>query len=253
MPKKQSDINDLVRGFARNLKQLKTPQYNESRVRLDYIDPFWRLLGWDVENQAQRPPQDVEVVIEPSMDTVDESGFHTRNPDYLFRVNGFARFIVEAKKPSVDIDTDRKAIFQAKRYAWSAVIPFAVLTNFEQFRLFDTTLKPVLNEPGRGQIPDFVLDHQKYATQWDVLLATFGRDAVAGGSLERLRAQIRKVSPTRRLRTVDRMLIDLKGDEPVDREFLSCLDLHRKHFARHVYRDNRKVFPEADTSAAPRS
>jgi hypothetical protein len=247
MPKKQSDINDLVRGFARNLKQLKTPQYNESRVRLDYIDPFWRLLGWDVENQAQRSPQDVEVVIEPSMDTVDESGFHTRNPDYVFRVNGFARFIVEAKKPSVDIDTDRKAIFQAKRYAWSAVIPFAVLTNFEQFRLFDTTLKPVLNEPGRGQVPDFVLDHQKYATQWDVLLATFGRDAVAGGSLERLRAQIRRVSPTRRLRTVDRMLIDLKGDEPVDREFLSCLDLRRKHFARQIYRDNRKLFPEADT------
>jgi len=247
MPKKQSDINDLVRGFARNLKQLKTPQYNESRGRLDYIDPFWRLLGWDVENQTQRPPQDVEVVIEPSMDTVDESGFHTRNPDYLFRVNGFARFIVEAKKPFVDIDTDRKAIFQAKRYAWSAVIPFAVLTNFEQFRLFDTTLKPVLNEPGRGQVPDFVLDHQKYPTQWDVLLATFGRDAVAGGSLERLRAQIRKVPSGRRLRTVDRMLIDLKGDEPVDREFLSCLDLRRRHFARQIYRDNRKLFPEGDT------
>ncbi len=247
MPKTQTDINNLVQGFARHIKQIKAPEYKESQVRLHYIDRFWELLGWDVQNRAQRAPQDVEVVVEPSMDTVDDDGLRSREPDYVFRVNGFARFVVEAKKPSVDIDTDRKGIYQAKRYAWSAVIPFAILTDFEQFRLFDTALKPVLNEPLRGLQSDFRLEHHQYPAQWDVLVATFGRDAVADGSLERLRGQIRKVRPGRRLRTVDRMLIDLKGDEPVDREFLSYLDLHRKHFARHVYRDNRKLFPEADT------
>lgn len=247
MPNAQTDINDLVQGFARHIKQIKSPEYKESQVRLHYIDPFWELLGWDVQNREQRAPQDVEVFVEPSMDTMDDDGLRLREPDYLFRVNGFARFIVEAKKPSVDIDTDRKAIYQAKRYAWNAVIPFAVLTDFEQFRLFDTALKPVLNEPLRGLITDFKLEYHQYPAQWDVLVATFGRDAVADGSLERLRAQIRKVRPGRRLRTVDRMLIDLKGDEPVDREFLSYLDVHRKHFARHIYRDNRKLFPEADT------
>jgi hypothetical protein len=247
MRKTRTDINDLVQGFARNIKQLKAPEYKESQVRLHYIDRFWELLGWDVQNRAQRAPQDLEVLVHPSMDTVDDEGLRSREPDYVFRVNGFARFIVEAKKPSVDIDTDRKGIYQAKRYAWSAVIPFAILTDFEQFRLFDTALKPVLNEPLRGLQSDFRLEHHQYPAQWDVLVATFGRDAVADGSLERLRAQIRKVRPGRRLRTVDRMLIDLKGDEPVDREFLSYLDLHRKHFARHIYRDNRKLFPEADT------
>jgi hypothetical protein len=247
MPETQTDINALVQGFARHIKQIKAPEYKESQVRLHYIDRFLELLGWDVQNRAQRAPQDVEVVVEPSMDTMDDDGMRSREPDYVFRVNGFARFVVEAKKPSVDIDTDRKAIYQAKRYAWSAVIPFAVLTDFEQFRLFDTALKPVLNEPLRGLITDFKLEHHQYPAQWDVLLATFGRDAVADGSLERLRAQIRKVRPGRRLRTVDRMPIDLKGDEPVDREFLSYLDLHRRHFARHIYRDNRKLFPEADT------
>ena len=241
------EISALVQGFAKHIKQLKAADYKESRARPEYIDPFWRLLGWDVENRAQRAPQDAEVLIEPSMDTPDEGGLRTRNPDYVFRVNGFARFIVEAKKPSVDIDADKKAIFQAKRYAWSAVIPFAVLTDFEQFRLYDTTLKPTLDLPERGLVPDFELDYQQYSSQWDVLLATFGRDAVANGSLERLRATIRKVSPDRRLRTVDRMLVDLKGDEPVDREFLGYLDLYRRHFARHIYRDNRKFFPEAQT------
>ena len=247
MSKTPADIKDLVRGFGQHIKQIKAPDYKESQVRLHYVDRFWELLGWDVQNRAQRAPQDVEVMVEPSMDTLDDEGLRSREPDYMFRVNGFLRFIVEAKKPSVDIETDRKAIYQAKRYAWSAVIPFAVLTDFEQFRLFDTTLKPALNEPQRGLVMDFRFGYDKYVEQWDVLAATFGRDAVADGALERLRAQIRKVPAGRRLRTVDRMLIDLKGDEPVDREFLSYLDLHRKHLARHVYRDNRKVFPESDT------
>src|SRR5690606_1471690 len=118
---------------------------------------------------------------EPSMDSVEADGLRSREPDYLFRANGFPRFIVEAKKPAVDIDTDRQAVFQAKRYAWNASIPFAILTDFEQFRLYVATLKPVLNAPDRGLIKDFVIDFQAYPDKWDALLATFGRDAVAAG------------------------------------------------------------------------
>ena len=247
MPPRPSDIKSLVQGFASHIKELKAPEYKESQVRLHYIDRFWKLLGWDVNNKAQRAPQDVEVQVEPSIDTVDDAGLRSREPDYLFRVNGFPRFVVEAKKPSVDLDSDRGAIFQAKRYAWSAAIPFAILTDFEQFRLYDTTLKPILNEPARGRVEEFSLDFQDYREQWDVLARTFGREAVAGGSLEALRAKIRKVPAGRRLRTVDRMLIDLKGDEPVDRDFLAYLDTHRRHFAREFYRHNRKFFPDADT------
>jgi type I restriction-modification system DNA methylase subunit len=247
MPPTTTDIRTLVQGFAKHIKELKAPEYKESQVRLHYIDPFWMLLGWDVQNTAQSAPQDVEVVVEPSMDSVDDDGLRSRQPDYLFRVNGFARFVVEAKKPSVDLDADKRAIFQAKRYAWSAAIPFAILTDFEQFRLYDTTLKPILNEPARGRVNEFSLDFQHYPEQWDVLARTFGRDAVAAGSLEALRAKIRKVPAGRRLRTVDRMLIDLRGDEPVDQVFLAYLDTHRQHFAREVYRHNRNFFPDADT------
>lgn len=240
-------IATLVHGFAKHIRELKAPDYKESQARLHYIDPFWTLLGWDVINSEQRAPQDVEVLVEPSMDTVEDDGLRSREPDYLFRVNGFPRFIVEAKKPSVEIHSDKKAIFQAKRYAWNATIPFAILTNFEQFRLYDTTLKPVLNEPDRGLVRDFALGFPDYPAKWEEIAATFGRDAVANGSLERLRARIRKVSPSRRLRTVDRMLFELRGDEPVDRVFLDYLEKYRQHFAHSIYHDNKKEFPEANT------
>jgi hypothetical protein len=96
-------------------------------------------------------------------------------------------------------------------------------------------------------VKDFVINFQDYPDKWDEIVATFGRDAVANGSLERLRAKIRKVSPTRRIRTVDRMLFELRGDEPVDRVFLDYVEKYRQHFARAIYHDNKKEFPDADT------
>ena len=77
--------------------------------------------------------------------------------------------------------------------------------------------------------------------------ATFGRSAIAEGSLERLLAAVKKVKKGRRIRTVDRMLIDLRGAEPVDQVFLAYLDTHRRHFAAALYRRNKAAFPEADT------
>ena len=80
-----------------------------------------------------------------------------------------------------------------------------------------------------------------------MLRDTFGRAAVEGGSLERLLASVKKLKAGRRIRTVDRMLIDLKGGEPVDQVFLAYLDTHRRHFAAEIYRHNKAAFPDADT------
>ena len=241
-------IADLVQGFALHIKAIKAPGTQEATIRQNYLDPFWFALGWDVGDTVQRGPADSEVIIEKTVETVDASGLRYRRPDYLFRLGGFPRFIVEAKKPSVDIDADLEAIFQAKQYAWNSTMPFAILTNFEQFRLYDTTLKPILNDPGRGLIKEFRLNYDSYESQWDALVNTFGRAAVEGGSLERLLAQIKKVRVGRRIRAVDRMLFDIRGTEPVDEAFLAFLDAHRRQLAHEIYSHNKAAFPEADTA-----
>ena len=237
----------LVTGFRANLKSLHESRTSEAVIRSEYIDPFWKALGWDVDNTSHRSWAEKDVAIESVLGTVEEDRLRSRRPDYIFRIDGFARFIVEAKKPSVDLQTDRDAIFQAKTYAWNAQIPFAVLTDFEEFRLFDATLKPYYNEPSRGLVADFDLRFEQYSLQWDVLLKTFSREAVATGSLEELLRKIKHVQAGRRVRGVDRMLLDLRGSEPVDRVFLKHLENYRERFARALYAENRGVFPEADT------
>lgn len=241
------DITDLVQGFASHIKTWKSKETKEAEIRLKFIDPFWRALGWAVGGVDEFGPAMSDVIIEKNVETADAGGLRNRRPDYLFRLSGFPRFIVEAKKPYIDLDADHEAIFQAKQYAWNSTIPFAILTDFEQFRLFDTTLKPIFNDPYRGLVLEFKLGYQDYEAQWDVLTATFGRDAVQGGSLERLLAKVKHVKTGKRLRTVDRMLWDLKGAEPVGQEFLAYLEKHRQHFAADLYRHNKAAFPEADT------
>ncbi len=247
MPDRRVNIADLVANFRAHIKAYKSKDTKEAEVRQQFIDPFWRALGWDVGDTKGVGPAESEVIIEKNVETAEAGGLRSRRPDYLFRLGGFPRFIVEAKKPAIDIDADLDAIFQTKQYAWNSTIPFAVLTDFESFRLYDTTLKPVFNDPRRGLVKEFALDYDKYESQWDVFTDTFGRTAVEGGSLERLLASVKKIKAGRRIRTVDRMLIDLKGGEPVDQAFLSLLDAHRKHFAAAIYRANKPAFPEADT------
>ncbi len=240
-------ITELVSGFRANLTDLRAPQTSEAVVRQEYIDPFWKALGWDVANDEHRSYAEKDVLIEAPVGTIEGERVRNRRPDYLFRIDGFPRFVVEAKKPAIDLRTDKGSIFQAKTYAWSAQIPFAILTDFEAFRLYDTTIKPYLEEPSRGLIEEFDLRFEDFIAQWDVLRQTFSRDAVAGGSLERLLARLKKVRAGRRIRGFDRMLFDLRGTEPVDQVFLKHLEDYRLRFAREIHQENRARFREAKT------
>lgn len=246
-PKNIEQLKSLVEGFRTNLRSLHEPQTLEAVIRQEYIDPFWKLLEWDVANAAHRSRAEKDVVIEAPVATIEAERIRSRRPDYLFRIDGFPRFVIEAKKPSVDLHTDKDAIFQAKTYAWSAQIPFVILTDFEEFRLFDATIKPDYNAPQRGLVVDFDLRFEDYVTQWDILYNTFSRSAVAGGSLEALLAKIKHIRAGRRIRGIDRMLIDIRGTEPVDRVFLKHLEDYRLRFARALFAENRAQFPEADT------
>jgi hypothetical protein len=247
MPGRAQTIADLVAKYRANIKQYKAKDYKEAQLRQDFLDPFWRALGWDVGDAKGVGPVEAEVIIEKNVETAEVGGLRYRRPDFLFRLGGTSRFVVEAKKPAVDIDTDEQAIFQAKQYAWNSTIPFAILTDFEQFRLYDTTLKPIHNLPKRGLVTELSLDFDQYESQWDVLMETFGRMAVEGDSLKRLLERVKKIKPSKRVRTVERELWEVKGAEPVDQAFLSLLDTHRRHIAKAIYRSNKSTFPDADT------
>jgi hypothetical protein len=95
-------IKSLVARFEENISQYKKTHYDEANTRVDFIDPFFEALGWDVANKQGFAEQYREVVREAKVIIV---GKH-KAPDYSFRIGGIRKFFVEAKKPSIDLKKD---------------------------------------------------------------------------------------------------------------------------------------------------
>ena len=44
-------VIDLVERFDRNHSAYRSDQYNEARLRIEFINPFFEALGWDINNR----------------------------------------------------------------------------------------------------------------------------------------------------------------------------------------------------------
>ena len=126
-------ILGLVERFEGNLEAYKQGNYNETQLRREFIDPFFEELGWDVANKKGYAEAYKEVVHEDAI----KVGRATKAPDYSFRIGGVRKFFLEAKKPSVNIKDDLHPAYQLRRYAWSAKLPLSILTDFDEFAVFD--------------------------------------------------------------------------------------------------------------------
>ncbi len=105
-------VLELVERFERNLDVYKRVDYKEARVRIEFIDPFFEALGWDVRNVQGRGEHDKDVIYEDAI----KVGGKTRAPDYSFRVGQERRFFLEAKKPAISLIGDVGPAYQLRRY-----------------------------------------------------------------------------------------------------------------------------------------
>ncbi len=153
--------------------------YTETEARVEFIDPLFKALDWDMENGHGAPNSLKDVVREESQPTETSA----KRPDYTFRIESVRRFFVEAKKPSVDIRTSRESAFQVRSYGWTGGLPVSVLTNFRDFRVYDTHAAPeVTDDANVGLLME--IPCEDLVSRFDELLALFGREAVAQGSLD---------------------------------------------------------------------
>jgi predicted type IV restriction endonuclease len=58
---------DLVARFREQHADYKRGAYNETQLRRDFLDPLFRLLGWDIDNRAGYAESFREVVHEDAV------------------------------------------------------------------------------------------------------------------------------------------------------------------------------------------
>ena len=120
-------VNELIYTYGNNYQQFQIATYNETQVRVDFVNRFFRILGWDVDNERGLPQHFREVTHEATV-LVEEDGVHRRKkPDYSFKLGTEVLFFLETKKPAVNINVDAAPAFQLRRYGWSGNISTTVL------------------------------------------------------------------------------------------------------------------------------
>ncbi|MDO8263929.1 MAG: N-6 DNA methylase [Gallionella sp.] len=179
MPAPQTVLT-LIENFERNLDAYRSGKYNETQVRRDFIDPLFKALGWDMDNSAGYAEAYRDVIHEDAI----KIGSSTKAPDYSFRVGGQRKFFLEAKKPSVNVKDDIEPAFQLRRYAWSAKLPLSIVTDFEEFAIYDCRAKPDKGDKA-SKARLFYCTFHDYADKWDEIAAIFSKEAVLKGSFDK--------------------------------------------------------------------
>ncbi len=203
-------VLELVERFDRNADDYRAAQYGEAQTRIEFINPFFECLGWDIDNRRSAAEKYKDVIHEAAI----RIGGATKAPDYCFRFGGNPIFFLEAKKPSVNIHKDPAPAFQLRRYAWTAQLPLSILTNFEEFAVYDCNRKPALSQKATfARIYHWT--YKQYPDKWDEIAGIFSKEAVEKGSIERPR------KPP-------------KGTQPVDAAFLEEIEAWRELLAKNL-------------------
>jgi len=213
-------VSILVDRFQQNIEAYQSLVYNETQLRIEFVDPFFEALGWDVANKAGYAEQYKDVIHE---DAIKVAGA-TKAPDYCFRIGGVRKFFLETKKPSVDIKDQISPAYQLRRYAWSAKLPLSILTNFEELAIYDCRLRPKQSDkPSIGRIRYYT--YPQYLDSFEGIHNLLSKESVLKGSFDKF------VESDRQKR----------GTTEVDAEFLKEIESWREVLAKNIAARNPKL------------
>ena len=218
----------LVDRYREHHKEYHHPDYNEQKTRQDFINPFFKALGWDIDNERGDSEAYREVIYE---DKLDVRG-RTKAPDYGFRLQGSGKsrlFYVEAKKPSIKpaLKLNRESAYQLRRYGSSALAGVSILTNFEEFIVYDCSRVPSKDDSASVARLKHIR-YEEYIQEFDFIYDTFSHEAVTKGRFDKfVQNEANK-----------------KGKDTLDKRFVQSLDEWRKYLAVSIARNNLKLDDE---------
>lgn len=216
----KEEIRKLVQRFKDNIEQYENSNYVEGQTIKDFIDKFFKILGWDVDNEQAYAEQYREVM---NWSSIKISG-RTKHPDYEFRIGGQPKFFVEAKKPSINIKDDSSQSFQLRLYLWNINLSLSILTNFKEFAVYDSLKKP--SETDKTSVSRVMyLTFEEYEQRFDEIYDLFSKQSVLKGSFDKF---VEKSKYKR-------------GTEEVNDEFLKEIEEWREILAKNIALRNKEL------------
>lgn len=161
-------ITELVAKYE-SLNPSEIKGFHEAKTKQGFIEPLFRALGWDFDDTNEVAPEEKA-----------SSG----RVDYAFKLQGVSQFYLEAKPLKADL-TNLEYIKQAVTYAYNKGVTWAVLTDFEELRLFNA----------QANKPFLTLNCKDYTTSFDRLWL-LSRESLEKGLLNKEAAQVGALPPS---------------------------------------------------------
>ncbi len=213
-------VLELIERFDRGSTMYRSEQYKEYQLRIEFLNPFFKALGWDVDNKHGYAEAYKDVINEDAI----KIGRATKAPDYCFRIGGTRKFFVEAKKPAINLRDASEQAFQLRRYVWSAKLPLSILTDFEELAIYDRRVKPDQGDKAAtARIKYF--SYTDYAQKWGEIASIFSREAVLKGSFDTYAEETK----------------GKRGTAEVDTAFLQEIETWREMLAKQIALRNRQL------------
>ncbi|MDO8307002.1 MAG: N-6 DNA methylase [Actinomycetota bacterium] len=213
------EVLERIEAYREGAEHFRSSDFKEMALRSEFLNPVLKALGWDPNNTglsvtAREVTQEDSLII----DGTDKA------PDYAFMFGSQRQFYLEAKRPSVNVKGGKASAYQIRRYGWNAGLPLGIVTDFEEWAIYDCRFEPDTGDNSSvGRVIYFTYD--ELDERWDELVALFGRDNVLAGSL----AKFADTNPTPR------------GTLTVDQAFLKEISEWRQSLAVDIAKHNRDL------------
>jgi type I restriction-modification system DNA methylase subunit len=181
------NVTDLISKYEEDKAYYQSPRYNETQLRTDFLDPFFELLGWDITNKSGKSNNEREVLVEEALKA--DASSNTKKPDYTFRLFSERKFFLEAKKPSVKVESDNSPAKQTRRYGYTAKLKISLLSNFEHLAFYDCSEK-VEKIDGVEKCRIRIYHYTEYAEKFEEIKQLVGRASIYDGTFEKEWADI---------------------------------------------------------------
>jgi hypothetical protein len=215
-------IKQLIDKYTADRLYYLTNKYNETLLRSDFLDPFFELLGWDIKNNAGKPTNEREVILEEALKA--NASEHSKKPDYTFRLFSERKYFLEAKKPCVSIESNNDSAKQVRRYGFTAKLKISVLSNFEYLIIYDTSVK-VEKDDNHQKALIKKYHYTEYESKFEEIKQLLGKESVYSGAFEtewkEIESKINQYS--------------------IDNLFLNQINEWRKVLGAEIYRHEPKI------------
>jgi len=225
---KVEQVDTLVKTFRTHYAQYSGTSYNETELRIEFVNPFFQALGWDINNERGLPQHLREVKHEANV-IVEEGGkSRKKHPDYSFRAGTEQCFFLETKKPSVDVRTATEPAFQLRRYGWSGNLTVSILTNFTDLVIFDCSIRPLEEDPASKAVVARY-HYSEYVEKFEEIYNLISKEAVSTGEFSKTFSNIESSFMK----------------EPFDGYFLDQIKLWRNLLSQDILDNNEKISAES--------